>query len=1451
MQPLEPRLMLEGTSYVVDSLGGIVASDGVVTLREAIAAANTNSAVTADVLAGSASEMDIIRFDQAALEAEPGAGDPLRIVLDGSQLEITDDLLIRGPGAEVLTIDAEGGSRVMQVSGSDTEVALTGLTLTGGSTSDDGGGIHVAYGTLTLAHCAVIGNTTTGVYSDGGGIYSYSGALTLTNCTVGANSAIGIQGDGGGIYKGFDGTLTLTNCTVSGNSASGANSSGGGIYNSSDLTATMRNSIVAGNSASGAGDWWGQVDAESSLIGVDPGFVDADGGDYRLVSTSIAINAGDDASLPADVFDLDGDEDTSEPVPVDLRGNPRVADAAVDLGAYEYQGAPDAREAPSSAVTTLDDVVDSTDAEVSLREAMAYSMLGESDDTVTFAPGLAGGTVMLSGAELCVWAPVEILGYGVTVDAGGQSGAFVVAGHDATNVALRNLEITGGNSARSGGGVLNFSTLSLTNCTIRGNVAAGFATQSFGGGIYNWRASTTLTNCAVRANSAAGTDGDGGGIYSHDGALTLTGSTITGNSASMNGGGISKDFYATLTLTNCTVSGNAAGQDGGGVYAPGATTLRNSIVVGNSASGVGDWWGPVEAERSLIGVDPGFVDANGGDYRLASTSIAINAGDNAWLPADEFDLDGDDDTAEPVPVDRDGNPRVADTTVDLGAYEYQGSPDAREAPALVVTTLADVVDSTDGEISLREALACAALGNADETVTFAPCLAGGTAVLAGAELCIYTSVEVDGGVAGVAVDAGGQSGVFWVSGHEGTDVTLRDLEITGGSTARSGGGVLSFAAVSLVNCTVSGNAADSSGGGIHNAYSGALTLTNCRILGNAAGQSGGGVSNDSYNPVTMTNCTIVGNSAGANGGGVHTGHGGTVTLTNCTVSGNSATETYGEGGGICNLHGDTLTLDNTIVALNDASIDFDISGSSIANSSLVGVDPGFVRAPSDGGDGWGDDLSTPGEDESLNDDYGDLRLLETSAAVDAGDNALLPADAFDLDGDANIAEPLPIDLGGNPRVHPDIADIGAYEFGPEPTPAGTLTGVVWRDDNADGVCNGPEPGVEGAGVYLDLDEDGRWDPGETRSLTDGEGVWELTGLQPGEYTVRMIPWGLIVPTSAEASSTFSPTGDPPARMIDASGLTDGLHGTAWTTMWLSAAGDNSPTVTFDLGASYVLTGVHLWNYNQSALTERGFASTDVWISPTGLGDPQSQPGEWTRIADDLAFDEAPGTGDCAAEARALDAGGASARWVHLDDVHAFGATSGAYAGLSEIRFSQEGASLPSSEWEQTYPADAHQANVVDRQITAGVNFGTHPQVLPGDANGDGAVSDADYTIWADHYGTIGATWSTGDFNGDGSVTDADYTVWADNYGAGASAAASATQSVAPASVASTPRDRAKQATRATGSRGRIGAMGPTRVATNARTRASERTLRDDAISASNGEDEVGNLLAILSVAEIL
>lgn len=54
--------------------------------------------------------------------------------------------------------------------------------------------------------------------------------------------------------------------------------------------------------------------------------------------------------------------------------------------------------------------------------------------------------------------------------------------------------------------------------------------------------------------------------------------------------------------------------------------------------------------------------------------------------------------------------------------------------------------------------------------------------------------------------------------------------------------------------------------------------------------------------------------------------------------------------------------------------------------------------------------------------------------------------------------------------------------------------------------------------------------------------------------------------------------------------------------------------------------------------------------------------------------------------------------------------------------------------------------------------------LAADANLDGIISGADYTIWADHFGMSDATYLVGDFNGDALVSGADYTIWSDHFG---------------------------------------------------------------------------------------
>ncbi|MHC4693822.1 MAG: hypothetical protein ACYS67_13855, partial [Planctomycetota bacterium] len=76
---------------------------------------------------------------------------------------------------------------------------------------------------------------------------------------------------------------------------------------------------------------------------------------------------------------------------------------------------------------------------------------------------------------------------------------------------------------------------------------------------------------------------------------------------------------------------------------------------------------------------------------------------------------------------------------------------------------------------------------------------------------------------------------------------------------------------------------------------------------------------------------------------------------------------------------------------------------------------------------------------------GFYRLDRNSPCIDAGDNNSVPMDISDDDGDGDLNEPIPFDLGGMPRfiedlctvdsgnpgtMGPPVVDMGAYEFLP-------------------------------------------------------------------------------------------------------------------------------------------------------------------------------------------------------------------------------------------------------------------------------------------------------------------------------------------------------------------------------------------------------------------------------------
>src|SRR5262249_36427152 len=118
------------------------------------------------------------------------------ITLTSGELQVGQNVTIRGPGADRLAISGNHAARVLEVSGG-ADVSLSGLTLEdglangpdSGSLSGNGGGIYVdGAATLTLIDAVVTGNTANAASADtghfafvagsGGGIYN-AGTLTI------------------------------------------------------------------------------------------------------------------------------------------------------------------------------------------------------------------------------------------------------------------------------------------------------------------------------------------------------------------------------------------------------------------------------------------------------------------------------------------------------------------------------------------------------------------------------------------------------------------------------------------------------------------------------------------------------------------------------------------------------------------------------------------------------------------------------------------------------------------------------------------------------------------------------------------------------------------------------------------------------------------------------------------------------------------------------------------------------------------------------------------------------------------------------------------------------------------------------------------------------------------------------------------------------------------------
>jgi len=169
---------------------------------------------------------------------------------------------------------------------------------------------------------------------------------------------------------------------------------------------------------------------------------------------------------------------------------------------------------------------------------------------------------------------------------------------------------------------------------------------------------------------------------------------------------------------------------------------------------------------------------------------------------------------------------------------------------------------------------------------------------------ITTPITIEGN--GAVISRSGVSNYRLFHTAAGGDLTINDVEISGGQSASPGGGVFN---------------------------QGSLTINRSTFVGNSSTGNGGGILVNSGN-VTITNSTISSNSA-ASGGGIYV-NGGTVNLNAVTIANN--------GGGIVRAGG-TVNVQSTLLDNNGTNCSGTI-GNSGSNLSSDATCSGFTSSGS-------------------------------------------------------------------------------------------------------------------------------------------------------------------------------------------------------------------------------------------------------------------------------------------------------------------------------------------------------------------------------------------------------------------------------------------------------------------------------------------------------------------------
>jgi hypothetical protein len=286
--PFEPAI-------ATDAFDDVVAVDGVCTLREAVIAANTDTATSSSAAGecpAGTGPGDVVSVPAGTFELdEPGEPHNQQDLGFGGDLDLVDGTSLQGAGPNQTTIEQTASNqRVIQAEGAPTGLVLSGLTIMGGELNINsnvvvaGGGVYLPNGSPDLEDVRVSGNTISGSGGGGGsvngaGIYvlaSEGGQSTLTDVSVVDNEITfnGSTAQGAGLWAGAFGCcqVVLTRTTIAENDSSVVGVAlGGGAYldrATVDKSVIDDNSVSSTTTANSAGSLGGGVYADVNGINV-------------------------------------------------------------------------------------------------------------------------------------------------------------------------------------------------------------------------------------------------------------------------------------------------------------------------------------------------------------------------------------------------------------------------------------------------------------------------------------------------------------------------------------------------------------------------------------------------------------------------------------------------------------------------------------------------------------------------------------------------------------------------------------------------------------------------------------------------------------------------------------------------------------------------------------------------------------------------------------------------------------------------------------------------------------------------------------------------------------------------------------------------------------------------------------------------------------------------------